>query len=57
MSRLSSAAHLALCVSQLQDASKWLQRSFEQCKAIDVTKPLTAEQYDALENLQLEILR
>jgi len=57
VSRLSSAAHLALCVSQLQDASKWLQRSFEQCQHIDVTKPLTAEQYDALENLSSRFAR
>jgi len=57
VSRLSSASHLALCVSQLQDASKWLQRSFEQCQPIDVTKPLTAEQYDALENLSSRFAR
>lgn len=57
MSRLNSASHLALCVAQLQDASKWLQRSLEQCQPIDNTKPLTAEQYDALENLSSRFAR
>lgn len=51
MSRLSSVEYLSQSVAQLVDASKWLQRSFNQCQNFDLHHELSAEQYDALENL------
>lgn len=57
MNRPSSAQHLQHCVVQLHDASKWLLRSYQQCANIDVLQSLTAEQYDALENLSSRFAR
>lgn len=57
MTRLSSVEYLSLCVDQLGDASKWLQRSFGQCQHFDLHQTLTAEQYDALENLSSRFAR
>lgn len=57
MSRLSSVEYLSQSVAQLVDATKWLQRSFNQCQNFDLKQTLTAEQYDALENLSSRFAR
>ncbi|MDX3773637.1 hypothetical protein QE250_05860 [Chromatiaceae bacterium AAb-1] len=57
MSRLSSTEYLVQCVAQLNDASRWLRRSYEKCQHFDLQRPLTEEQYDALENLSSRFAR
>lgn len=57
MSRLSSVEFLRQAVEQLSDASKWLKRSYGQCQNFDLEQALSAEQYDALENLSSRFAR
>jgi len=57
LSKQNSVAYLTLCLSQLNDASKWLMRSYNQCQNFDIQQPLSDEQYDALENLSSRFAR
>lgn len=57
MSRLSSVEYLKQTIDQLSDASKWLKRSYGQCQSIELERELSAEQYDALENLSSRFAR
>lgn len=57
MSRLSSAEYLQQCITQLNDACRWLNRSYEKCRRLDLVQPLTDEQYDDLENLSSRFAR
>ena len=38
-------------LEKLQDAKKWLMRSYDICKVIDTNKDLTEEEFDAFETL------
>ena len=57
MSESKSAKHLTACLEQLNNATLWLHRSYEQCQHIDITKPLSAEELDKLENLTSRFAR
>lgn len=57
MTRLSSTEYLNQCVSQLNDACRWLQRSYEKCKHFNLSQTLSDDQYDDLENLSSRFAR
>lgn len=57
MTRLSSTEYLNQCVTQLNDACRWLQRSYDKCQSFDFSLPLSDDQYDDLENLSSRFAR
>ncbi|HEY0924884.1 hypothetical protein [Rheinheimera pacifica] len=57
MTRLSSTEYLTQCVTQLNDACRWLQRSYDKCQSFDLSQALSDDQYDDLENLSSRFAR
>jgi len=49
--------NLKLCKEQLSAALKWLERSYCQCKSIELTQPFNEEDFDKLENLTSRFAR
>lgn len=57
MTRLSSTEYLNQCVNQLNDACRWLQRSYDKCHSFYLSQALSDDQYDDLENLSSRFAR
>ena len=57
MTRLSSTEYLNQCITQLNDACRWLQRSYEKCQHVNLSQTLSDDQYDDLENLSSRFAR
>jgi len=49
--------NLALCTEQLQGALKWLNRSYSQCKTIELDSKFSDDDFDKLENLTSRFAR
>jgi hypothetical protein len=57
VTRLSSTEYLNQCVNQLNDACRWLQRSYDKCHSFYLSQALSDDQYDDLENLSSRFAR
>ncbi|MCH8536371.1 MAG: hypothetical protein LAT66_01250, partial [Alkalimonas sp.] len=53
----NSLDYLQECLEQLQNASRWLERSYQQCAGFGLDEKLTDEQFDSLENLSSRFAR
>ncbi len=51
MTRDDTVQYLQEVLTQMQDAIRWLERSYKQCQAAGVKAEYTPDEFDKLENL------
>ncbi len=51
MTQEDALQYLQEVLNQMQDAIRWLERSFKQCQSFGIKKEYTADEFDKLENL------
>ncbi len=51
MTQEDALQYLQEVLTQMQDAIRWLERSFKQCQSFGIKKEYSADEFDKLENL------
>ncbi len=51
MTQKDALQYLQEVLTQMQDAIRWLERSFKQCQSFGIKKEYSADEFDKLENL------